>query len=161
MKYTIKEYDTRYFAGIEVVDGVKLNSDDFKRIPSVWEEFFEKHAQSIQNQVEPHHHIGLEIYPFDIKETKTFDYNVLAETKGLVSVNDHQLTRKLKPGKYICFRISFDNIHDEIQKVYAFVKQENINVHMGFDYEDYLEGQDYSKPGAVLDFCLMLEEDAE
>lgn len=160
MKYTIQEYDTRFFAGIEVPNGVLMNSEDFKRIPQVWHEFFEKHDQSIKNKVEPHHHIGLEIYPFDIKETQTFDYNVLAETKELVEVNDSQITRKLKAGKYICFPISFDDIHQEIQKVYAFIKEEKINVHMGFDYEDYLPDQNYGAPGAILNFCLMLEEDA-
>ena len=159
MKYFIKEFDTRYFAGIEFPDGINTDSDDAKKIPDLWETFFENINDNITNKVNPNHFIGLEIYPFDFRETKTFYYYVLAETKELIEESDIVTTKKLKKGRYICFPIEFDQITEKIQKVYQFIKREKIKVHMGFDYEDYLPEENYSKPGAILNFCLRMEDD--
>ena len=60
-------------------------------------------------------------------------------------------------GKYICFDVSYDNLHDEIQKVYQYAKDEKMPIHFGFDYEEYITDQDYTKEGARLNFCLKLE----
>ncbi|XMB72182.1 GyrI-like domain-containing protein [Mycoplasmatota bacterium WC30] len=160
MKYFIKEYETRYFAGIEFPNGINLKNNDMKKIPKLWENFFNNYTSKIVNQVEPSHYIGLEFYSFDFKETGTYDYYVLAETKELVEQTGRIVTKKLKPGRYICFPINFDEITTEIQKVYKHIKDKGIKVHMGFDYEDYLTTEDYGVTGAVLNFCLLLEEDA-
>ena len=159
MKYFIKDYDTRYFAGIEFPEGVRLQTDDNKKIPDLWDKFFNKYNQTIDGQVEPNHYIGLECYPFDFMESKVFDYFVLAETKDLLEINDELVTKKLKKGRYICFPIRFDQITSEIKKVYEFIKKENIKVHMGFDYEDYIPEENYSEPEAILNFCFLLDEE--
>jgi len=159
VKYFIKEYETRFFAGIEFPNGIRLKSDDTKKIPELWEDFFSKYSDKIHNQKDPQHLVGLEIYPFDFQETKVFDYFVLTETQGLVEISDELITKKLKAGKYICFPIEFDRIREEISKVYNFIKANHIKVHMGFDYEDYLSDQNYGKAGAILNFCLLLEND--
>lgn len=157
MKYFIKEYETRYFAGIEFPNGINPNSDDIIKISSLWNEFFDKYNDLVQNKVEPNHFIGLEIYPFDFRETGIFDYCVLAETNQKIETSENITTKKLKEGRYICFPIQFDNIRDEIQSVYNYIKEKQIKVHMGFDYEDYLVGENYGEAGAVLNFCLLLE----
>ncbi len=159
MKYVIKEYDTRYFAGVELPDGVQ-SMDDIPKISGLWGDLFQNHITKIQNQKQPNHFIGLETYPFDFKETGTFYYFALAETNGLIEPTEGIVTKKLKPGKYICFTIEFDKISSQIQQVYNYIKENDIKVHVGFDYEDYLEGQDYGGKGALLDFCLMLENDS-
>ncbi len=160
MKYFVKDYETRYFAGIEFPNGIRPKTDDMKKIPELWDRFFKEFNSLIDKQVEPNHDIGLEIYPFDFAEEGVFDYCVLAETKELIEPKEGIVTKKLKAGKYICFPISFDNVASEIQKAYKYIKEKKINVHMGFDYEDYLVGENYGESGAVLNFCLALEEDA-
>ncbi|MBI9009898.1 MAG: GyrI-like domain-containing protein [Tenericutes bacterium] len=160
MKYFVKEYETRYFAGIEYPNGIRPKTNDIKKIPELWEKFFKEYASSIEKQVEPNHLIGLEIYPFYFAKEGVFDYCVLAETKELIESSDEIVTKKLKAAKYICFPINYDNIASQIQKVYKYIKEKEIHVHMGFDYEDYLVGENYGEPGAVLNFCLALEEDA-
>lgn len=159
MKYFIKEFDTRYFAGIEFPDGINTDSDDVNKVPDLWDTFFENVSENIVNKVEPFHCIGLEIYPFDFNETKTYYYYVLVETNELIEESDFITTKKLKKGKYICFPIEFDQISEEIQRVYQYIKREKIKVHMGFDYEDYLPDEDYTKSGAILNFCLRMEDD--
>ena len=159
MKYFIKDYNTRYFAGIEFPEGIRLKTDDNKKIPQLWDKFFNKYNQLIEDQVVPNHYIGLECYPFDFMETKVFDYFVLAETKILREVDDELVTKKLKKGRYICFPVRFDDILNEMQKVYEFIKKEGIKVHTGFDYEDYMSTENYAEPEAILNFCFLLEED--
>lgn len=157
MEYFIKEYQTRFFAGIEFPNGIQLKKNDMKKIPQLWDTFFNQYVQSIPNQVEPNHFIGLECYPFDFQETGDFDYYVLGETEGLIEPVEGIVTKKLKAGKYICFPIPFDQITTHVQKVYKFIKDEKIKIHMGFDYEDYLPDQNYGAAGAILHFCLLLE----
>jgi predicted transcriptional regulator YdeE len=161
MKYFVKEYETRYFAGIEFPNGIRPNTEDIKQIPALWDKFFNEYNSLVDNKVEPYHNIGLKIYPFDFKENGIFDYCVLAETEKLVESKNDIITKRLKAGKYICFPINFTQISSEIQKVYKFVKEKEIDVHMGFDYEDYLVGENYGEPGAVLNFCLALEENVK
>jgi predicted transcriptional regulator YdeE len=160
MKYFIKEYETRYFAGIEFPNGIRPNTEDIKKIPELWDSFFNEYNAMVDNKVEPYHNIGLEIYPFNFAEEGVFDYCVLAETNELIDPKEGIITKKLKAGRYICFPIAFDNIASDIQKVYKHIKEKEIKVHRGFDYEDYLVGENYGEPGAVLNFCLALEEDA-
>jgi len=160
MKYFIKEYETRYFAGIEFPNGIQPNSDDARKTPDLWNRFFSEVSDRIDNKIEPNHFIGLEIYPFDFAETGQFDYYALAETETLFKETEGLVTKRLKKGRYICFPIRFDDIMNDMQRVYKYIKEQNIKVHMGIDYEDYLVGEDYNKPEAVLNFCLLLEADA-
>lgn len=158
MKYFIKEYDTRYFAGIEFPEGIRLQTDDVKKIPQLWDKFFNFYNPLIKNQVEPGHFIGLECYPYDFHDVKVYDYFVLAETKEVMEPRDDITTKKLKKGRYICFPIKFDDITNEIHKVYEYIKSEEIKVHLGFDYEDYLVSENYNERGAVLNFCFLLDD---
>lgn len=158
MKYFIKEYETRYFAGIEFPNGIQLKNKDQKKIPKLWDEFYNGFSQRIEHQVEPNHVIGLEIYPFDFKETTTYDYFVLTEIDTLIESFAGIVTKKLRKGKYICFPIPFDEIYKEKQQVYEYIKTKGIKVHMGFDYEDYLPTENYKNPDAILNFCLLIEE---
>ena len=160
MKYFIKEYETRYFAGIEFPEGVS-SIKDVKKIPELWNQLFNMNPDEIPDKTNPEHYIGLEIYPFDFQETKTFYYYAMVRTNGLIDATDSIVTKKLKAGRYICFPIEFDRIKEEIQKVYQYIKQENIKVHMGFDYEDYLVEENYRIPGAIVNFCLLLDQKDE
>lgn len=158
MKYFIKAYEKRYFAGLELPNGIKLNANNASKIKELWEVFMNKHVANIPNQINPNNYIGLEIYPFDFKETGTFDYYALTEITELIKTDETIVTKKLKPGRYICFPIKLIDIMNEIQKVYTYIKEKEINVHMGFDYEEYITGEDYSNKDATLNFCLLMED---
>ena len=143
MKYFIKEYETRYFAGIEIPEGINYKNKNLSKIPKYWDIFYKEICSKIDNQIEPNHYIGLEVYPFDFKETGIFDYNILAETKKLIIEKENIITKKLNKGRYICFPINYSNVFKEIQKVYQYINDQNIKIHKGFDYEDYLLNENY------------------
>lgn len=156
MKYTFKEKKERFFIGLEYEGGVSLEgNNDFG---DVWHDLFDEKMIFLDNIETTNNFIGLECYPPDFKESKTFDYYALVETKKLEKVEGF-ISKKLPKGKYICFRIKFDEAKDEIRKVYNYIKENDIKVHMGFDYEQYLDNEKYDEKGAVLDFCLLLEND--
>lgn len=158
MKYFIKDFEKRYFAGLELPNGMQLNTNNASKIKELWQTFMSKYAPTIPNQVSPKRYIGLEIYPFDFKETGAFDYYALTEINALIDPDEMIVTKKLKPGRYICFPIKLVDIMNEIQKVYAYIKEKEIQVHMGFDYEEYIAGEDYRDKDATLNFCLLLED---
>jgi len=155
MKFITKEFDERFFIGIEYQGGVKPG--DSPKFGQLWDGFLREDIKLLKDVPNKNKFIGLECYPPDFRETKTYDYYALLETNDLVK-KDGFTSKKLPKGTYVLFEINFDQIHDEIQKVYKHVKENNMNIHYGFDYEDYLLGQDYTKPGAILNFCLKLEE---
>ena len=142
MEYKVKDYETRYFAGIEYEGGVVPNEPH--TIPQLWDDLFHSHLATISDIKNPNKFIGLECYPPDFKETKTFDYFALVETNTLIESTETISTKKLPAGKYISFPIRFSNIPQDIHKVYQYIKENDIKVNRGFDFEDYLEDQDYS-----------------
>lgn len=158
MEYKVKDYETRYFAGLELKGGINANSNDKLKIPALWDEFFEKYVPNIPDKNEPHKFIGLEIYPVDFMETKNFDYVAMVETKTLIEGKGEIVTKKLPKGKYISFPIKFDDIIVECGKVYKYVEGKKLNVHMGFDVEDYLVTQDYTKKGQTMHLTFLLKE---
>lgn len=155
MKFITKEFNERFFIGIEYEGGVKPG--DTPKLGQLWDVFLREDIKLLKEVPNKDKFIGLECYPPDFRETKTFDYYALLETNELVKKNGFS-SKKLPKGTYVLFEINFDNIHDEIQEVYKYVKENSMNIHYGFDYEDYLLGQDYTKPGAILNFALKLEE---
>jgi hypothetical protein len=155
MKYKITEYDERYFLGIEYEGGVAPGSN--ADLNSLWTTFLKEDVKLLEKEDILNKFIGLECYPPDFAETRMFDYYALVQTKHLVK-HDGFSSKKLPKGKYIEFVVSFDNLHEDIKQVYKYIKDNNINVHFGFDYEDYLESEDYWKDGATLQFALKLEE---
>lgn len=155
MKFTTKEFEERFFIGVEYEGGVKPG--DAPKFGQLWDDFLKEDIKLLIDVSDKNKFIGLECYPPDFKESRIFDYFALLETNELVK-RDGFTSKKLPKGTYVLFEIHFDEIHDEIQQVYQYVKEHNMNIHYGFDYEDYLEGQDYTKPGAILNFALKLEE---
>lgn len=156
MEYIVKDYETRYFAGIEYEGGVKLNEPH--QIPMLWENLFHSHLQDISDVKEPTKYIGLECYPPDMMEINMYDYYAMVETNGLITEKEKIVTKKLPKGKYISFPIRFGDIQEEIQKVYQYIKENDIHINRGFDFEEYLEGQNYDSPDAVLHFSLLMKE---
>ncbi len=157
MKYIVNDFETRYFAGIELIGGLKVDSDDFKKIPKLWDDLMDLYISDIPNKTIPNKCIGLEMYRFDFMESKTLDYFALVEITNLFEANEEVVTKKLPKGKYISFPILFDDIRTEIQKVYNYIEKERINVHLGFDVEEYLPTENYNKPGAKLYLTFKLE----
>ena len=155
MKYEVKDYNERYFAGIEFEGGVTLGQTD--KIPKLWNKFLNDVLEEIPSRKKGFPVIGLECYPPDFMETKVFDYYALVETEGLIDNSDKYVTKKLPKGKYICFEVGFDTLKDDIQKVYKYIKEHNVKIHKGFDFEEYLEGQKYYETGAILNFSFLLE----
>lgn len=156
MKYITKQYPERYFVGIELEGG--MNQDTMPNIPALWESFFDDMKLLDPLQV-LNKFIGLECYPPDFKETKSFDYYAMVQTKDLLE-QDGFVTKKLPAGTYISFEISFQNITNQIHSCYEYVKEHNINVHMGFDFEDYLPDKDYNNTtDSILHFSMLLETD--
>ena len=159
MKYVVKEFGTRYFAGIELIGGLKVNSNDYDKIPGLWDDFRELYLKDIPNQQTPNHFIGLEIYRFDFMESKTLDYFALVEISELYDTGDDEvITKKLPKGKYISFTIEHDDLYNEVEKVYEYIENEKINVHLGFDVKEYLVTEDYKNIGAKLLLTFKLED---
>lgn len=156
MKYVINEHPERFFAGIEYPNGVELNQQS--EIQKIWIEFLEVSKDKIEHKKTPLKYIGLECYPPDFNDIKVFDYYALVETDGLIEGNDVIVTKKLPKGKYICFEISFDDIQNEIKKVYNYIHEHNIKVHKSFDIEDYIITENYGEKGAKLHFSFLLDE---
>jgi hypothetical protein len=79
----------------------------------------------------------------------------MVETNGLVEIDEDNLaTKKLPKGKYIMFPINRERMFDEIKRVYKYVEQEKINVHLGFHVEMYM--QHFNDKEMYL--CFKLEE---
>jgi predicted transcriptional regulator YdeE len=155
MEYKVKDFETRYFAGIELIGGYKIGSEDQKKIPGLFEELENLYLDDIPSKKSPESFIGLEIYRFDFMESKMVDYFAMVETNGLVEIDeDNLVTKKLPKGKYIMFPISRERMFDEIKRVYKYVEQEKINVHLGFHVEMYM--QHFNDKEMYL--CFKLEE---
>jgi len=155
MNYKISEYETRFFIGVEYEGGVKNGVNP--KISELWNVFLNEDLKLLISVPNFEKFIGLECYPPDFKETKNYDYYALLETKELVK-KDGFVSKKLPKGKYIEFEVQFDDLHNEIHRVYKYVKDNALNIHYGFDYEDYIKGQDYYVEKAILNFVLKLEE---
>lgn len=156
MKYEVKDYEERYFAGIEFDGGVALGKTN--KIPKLWDTFLNDVIELIPLRKKGFPVIGLECYPPDFMERKVFDYYTLVETEKLIQQTDKYITKKLPKGKYISFEVGFDTLRDDIQSVYKYIKEHKVNIHKGFDFEEYLEGEKYYESGAVLNFSFLLEE---
>lgn len=155
MKYITKEFEERFFIGVEYEGGIKPG--DNSKVGQLWDDFLRDDLQLLIDVSNKDKFIGLECYPPDFKETQTFDYYALLETTELVK-RDGFTSKKLPKGKYLLFEIEFDDIKEEIKRVYQYIRNNKIQIHYGFDYEDYIKDQDYTKPGAILNFALKLEE---
>lgn len=156
MKFIKKEYEERYFIGVELEGGIDFESQP--QINELWHEFMNNDLKLLGNVDMMNQFIGLECYPPDMMETKKFDYYAMVQVEKLIK-HPGFVTKKLPKGTYINFQVEFDRLHDEIQQVYAYIKEQKINVHMGFDVELYTPGVDYSKPGATLFFSFMLNHE--
>lgn len=159
MKYVVNDYETRYFAGIELIGGLKVNTNDYDKIPGLWSDFREVYLKDIPNRKEPGHFIGLEMYRFDFMESKTMDYFALVEIEELFDCNEEEVvTKKLPKGRYISFTINHDDLLSEVEKVYQYIENEGINVHLGFDVKEYLVEENYDFPGAKMLLTFKLED---
>ncbi len=156
MKYEVKDFEERYFAGIEFDGGVKLGKTD--KIPKLWDKFLNDVLETIPSRKSGFPVIGLECYPPNFMETKEFDYYALVETNGLVEKSESYVTKKLPKGKYISFEVGFDTLQEDIRKVYKYINEHNVKVHKGFDFEEYLEDQKYYETEAILNFSFLLDE---
>jgi hypothetical protein len=86
----------------------------------------------------PLKYIGLEMYRFDFLESKTMDYFALVEIEKLFEIDDDEVvTKKLPKGRYISFSIDGSKLKDEVEKVYKYIEDEQINIHLGFDVKEY------------------------
>ena len=160
MEYIVKDYETRYYAGIELIGGFKIGSDDQKKIPGLFEELENVYLSDIPSKKEPLSFVGLEMYRFDFMESKMVDYFALVETKGLVDLEeeDNLVTKKLPKGKYIMFPIKKEQMANQIKKVYRYVEEEEINVHLGFHVELYEHNNKSHFNNEKLYLCFKLEE---
>lgn len=155
MNYKICEYETRFYIGVEYQGGVKNGITP--KIQELWNDFLNEDLKLLISVPNYEKFIGLECYPPDFNESRNFDYFALLETKELVRKPGF-ISKKLPKGTYIEFKVNFDDIHTEIQRVYQYVKENGIKIHYGFDYEDYIKGQDYYEENAILNFVLKLDE---
>ena len=138
MEYTVNDFPTRYFAGIELIGGLKVNTDDYDKIPGLWDDFRTVYVKDIPNKTMPLKYIGLGMYRFDFLESKTMDYFALVQIEKLFDIDDDEVvTKKLPKGRYISFSIDGSKLKDEVEKVYKYIEDEQINIHLGFDVKEY------------------------
>lgn len=155
MKYRIESYDTRYFIGVEKQGGILLGKEE--NIETLWKEFISEDSTLLNHLVEPVHYIGLDCYPPDFKEEKRFDYFVMAEVTNKEKQAGFTL-KKLPAGRYMIFQIPNEQVQTQIRKVYQYVNENNISVHMGFDYEDFSSTNKFFDKNSTLEFALLLNE---
>lgn len=155
MKYRIESYATRYFIGVEKQGGILLGNEE--NIETLWEEFIAEDITLLKNLVKPIHYIGLDCYPPDFKDEKRFDYFVMAEVNSKEKQPGFVL-KKLPEGRYMIFEIPNEQVQNQIRKVYQYVKENKISVHMGFDYEDFSSANKFFDTSSTLEFALLLNE---
>lgn len=157
MKYKIIDQDERYFAGIEhhkeIDFGVKSD------ISASWKKMFHTTYTDIKMKTKPHQMIGLNCNSIDFEESNKVTYYALSETIDLIEQVPSIITKKLPKGKYICFEVDYDSLATERKRVYDYCKKEGFKIHPGFDYENFLNHHKYDAAGAVVELCLMLEND--
>lgn len=156
MKHIKHKFPERYYIGVELEGGIDY--EQLHKVNQLWHDFMNDDLKLIGDVDLTMNFIGLECYPPDFMESKIFDYFALVQTKALIH-RDGFVTKKLPAGTYISFVVEFDQLHDQIQHVYEYINEHKVPVHMGFDYEDYLQGEDYSKPGAKLHFTFLLDHE--
>ncbi len=155
MKYTILEFEERYFAGC----GIEVVFDSDICPGSTWDTLHSGVKQRIVGAKVPHKYIGLECYPPDFPDSGGFDYYALIEIEqdAVQKEEDDIITKKVPGGKYICFEASLDTIAEDIQGAYKYCKDNDIKIHYGFDFEDYMDPS-YNSDDIPLRFCIKLEE---
>lgn len=156
MNLIIKEYPERYFAGIAFEGGVHVDTEDLLRIPTVWQTFFHETLPRILQTTEEPHFIGLEVYPSDFLKTRIFDYLAMVETKEIVRIPG-VVTKTIPAGKYISFELSFDHLVEGIHQSYQYLNDNHIPYDRSFDFEDYLNDQNYSLKDQRLYFSIRVE----
>ncbi|MCF7925523.1 MAG: effector binding domain-containing protein [Candidatus Izimaplasma sp.] len=154
MEYEIKRYDTRYFAGIEKEGGITVGKTE--DLSAFWEVFLDEDLALLSGIKSPLNIIGLDCYPPDFKDQKKFDYYAMVEILDPTEQSGFVI-KKLPKGEYILFKISNENVQDEIRKVYQYIKQAKIKIHPGFDYEDFITTNKDIETAEVY-FVLKLEE---
>jgi len=153
MKHEIVEYEERYFVGyaVKVKPGTEPNP-----IPELWNKFMSEGVLKLDEFDKEDNFIGLEMYPYDFMDTKEFYYHAMVQTKEKLNIDGFE-TIVLRKGKYILFSIEFDNIFNDIQACYKYIKENHVNINHAFDYEGYISGENYSQKGAKLHFAFLLE----
>jgi predicted transcriptional regulator YdeE len=149
MNQITRHYDTRYFIGLSKSIQPGINNQE---IPALWDQLFE----SLQDTKTLGNFIGLEEYGPDFMESHTFTYSALIQVESPLETEDF-IQKELPSGTYISFEIQFDDIINEIQKVYHYINEKQIPISHNFDYEDYLITQDYTKRGQSLYLSFLLE----
>ena len=155
VEFLKREYSERFYIGIEKQGGIKPNTDPL--IGQLWESFMNDDFSLLNKDELEMNFIGLECYPPDFSESHEFDYYALVESKELLKKPGF-VSKKLPKGTYVSFKIEYDDIMNQIMKVYDYVKQQQMKVHLGFDYEEYIPTEDYNNPGAILYLSLLLDE---
>jgi predicted transcriptional regulator YdeE len=154
MKHIKRAFPERFFIGVELEGGVQPGVPH--KIPKLWEVFMNEDIKLLHKDDIIMQFIGLECYPPDFMESRSMDYYAMVQTKEKVEQAGF-VTKKLPAGTYISFEIQMDDIMNQIQHVYNYVKNNKIPVHYGFDFEEYIPTEDYTKQGAMLYFSLLLE----
>lgn len=158
MEYIVKDYETRYFAGIEMIGGFKVGTKEQDKVKDLWKDLKELYIHDIVHKSKPLNMSGLEIYRFDFMESKMVDYYALVQTDGLVEVNEDSLvTKKLPKGQYILFPLDKTNKQEGFKKVYQYIEDEELNIHIGFHVEIYKE-HDLNFPENTMYLSFKLED---
>jgi len=158
MKYKFIEQDERYFAGIEHSEELLFGENNVK-VGETWKRIFHEFYDVIKMKTEPHQMIGLNCSSIDFEDTGKVNYFAMVETIALIEQDASLKRKKLPKGKYVCFDVSLEKMAEERRQVYEYCKDNNINIHEGFDYENYLNHVNYQEPNAMLEICLKLEDD--
>lgn len=155
MNHRIRHHEERFFVGIEFAGGV--TPEQMGDIPQLWEDFM-RDITLLEDVPLIRQYIGLECYPPDFLQTRTMDYYALVQTETLVHRAGF-VSKRLPKGDYIEFLVSFDDLPRQFEAVYRYLKDHDIRCHSTFDYEEYLEDQDYNAPGATLYLSFLLDDE--
>ena len=129
MKYQEITLDNpKYFSGRKV--NVKVGAAD--AIGPLWDQF---HAETDEiNRISDGWFIGYQLYNEKYGNGELFTYFALVEVK---EPQEGYEFITLNPGKYLQFTINFKDIPNEIEKMYQFINDNNIDIKDHFDFELY------------------------
>jgi len=127
-----KVYKTRYFIGVEHDHPLPITHKEDSHVAPLFRRL-EAWEEDIKDVKIPKQYVGLASYPPKVLELDTFDYFALLEVHELHDVSTPLIQKKLPKGTYLEVETSFDDLRQAIEFLYQHVKENNLQIHEGFD----------------------------
>lgn len=161
MEYFIKNFEKdKKYVGIKYEGEIK----SFKNVnlPELWNEFTEKLANSnVKNLIDNNEAIGYISYQENYNKAKSYDYIAACEVMEFEDCDEFSKI-VIPSGKYLFFKIRFQNKAEEIDKLFEEILlsfSSKFNLNDKFSFEFYPEEFNHIDENTYLYFAVQLLED--